>query len=177
VCASCQAENVPDARFCSRCGAPLRHVCPSCGLEQDAAAAFCSACGTALAPAGGRPQPGDGHDERRVVSILFADLAGSTAMGERLDPEDVRAIQGELFGLINGEVERHGGVSEKFAGDAVLAVFGIPAAHEDDPERAVRAGMAVRDAFPQLRRRGPPPARRRRRHQDRRQHRRGCRRA
>jgi len=148
VCASCQAENVPDARFCSRCGAPLRRVCPSCGLEQDAAAAFCSACGTAFAPAAGRPQPGDGHDERRVVSILFADLAGSTAMGERLDPEDVRAIQGELFGLINGEVERHGGVSEKFAGDAVLAVFGIPAAHEDDPERAVRAAMAVRDAFP-----------------------------
>jgi class 3 adenylate cyclase/tetratricopeptide (TPR) repeat protein len=150
ACASCQADNAPDARFCSRCGASLRRLCASCGAEQDASAAFCSSCGAAL-EAGGEGRTGSdagGHDERRVVSVLFADLAGSTAMGERLDPEDVRAVQSELFELINAEVERFGGVSEKFAGDAVLAVFGIPAAHEDDPERAVRAGLAVRDAFP-----------------------------
>ena len=81
------------------------------------------------------------------MTVLFADLAGSTALGERLDPEDVRELQGELFDLINTEVERFGGTTEKFAGDAVLAVFGIPQAHEDDPERAVRAGLAVRDGF------------------------------
>jgi class 3 adenylate cyclase len=86
--------------------------------------------------------------ERRVVSVLFADLAGSTALGSRIDPEELRVIQGELFELVNGEVERFGGVSEKFVGDAVLAVFGVPVAHDDDAERAVRAALAVRDGFP-----------------------------
>ena len=88
------------------------------------------------------------HEERRVVTILFADLAGSTALGERIEPEDVRALQGELFELVNTEVERYGGLSEKFVGDAVLAVFGVPQTHEDDAERAVRAALAIRDAFP-----------------------------
>jgi len=86
--------------------------------------------------------------ERRVVTILFADLAGSTALGEQLDPEDVRDLQSELFALVNAEVERFGGVTEKFVGDAILAVFGIPRAHDDDPERAVRAALAVQTAFP-----------------------------
>ena len=81
------------------------------------------------------------------MTVLFADLAGSTALGERLDPEDVRELQGELFDLINAEVERYGGTTEKFAGDAVLAVFGIPQAHEDDPERAVRAALAAQERF------------------------------
>ena len=89
----------------------------------------------------------DERQERRVVTVLFADLAGSTALGELLDPEDFRELQGELFDLINTEVERFGGTTEKFAGDAVLAVFGNPQAHEDDPERAVRAALAVRDRF------------------------------
>jgi predicted ATPase/class 3 adenylate cyclase len=83
-----------------------------------------------------------------VVTVVFADLAGSTALGESLDPEDVRAVQAELYELVNAEVERHGGVTEKFVGDAILAVFGAPQAHEDDADRAVRAALAVRDAFP-----------------------------
>ena len=90
------------------------------------------------------------HEERRIVTILFADLAGSTALGERIEPEDVRTLQGELFELVNGEVERHGGISEKFVGDAILAVFGVPHTHEDDAERAVRAALAIRDSFPAL---------------------------
>lgn len=81
------------------------------------------------------------------MTVMFADLAGSTALGERLDPEDVRELQGELFDLINAEVERYGGTTEKFAGDAVLAVFGIPQAHEDDAERAVRAALAAHEGF------------------------------
>ena len=89
------------------------------------------------------------------MTVVFADLAGSTALGERIDPEDVRALQGELFELVNGEVERFGGVSEKFVGDAILAVFGIPQTHEDDAERAVRAALAMLDAFPASRRRSP----------------------
>ena len=82
------------------------------------------------------------------MTILFADLAGSTSLGERLDPEDVRVLQGELFELVNTEVERHGGITEKFVGDAILAVFGVPQAHEDDAERAVRAALGIREAFP-----------------------------
>ena len=148
TCASCGTENPADARFCSSCGAPLHQTCPSCGAEQPASAAFCSSCGFALRQDARRAaDAADERQERRVVTVLFADLAGSTALGELLDPEDVRELQGELFDLINTEVERFGGTTEKFAGDAVLAVFGIPQAHEDDPERAVRAALAVRDRF------------------------------
>jgi class 3 adenylate cyclase/tetratricopeptide (TPR) repeat protein len=79
--------------------------------------------------------------------VVFADLAGSTALGERLDPEDVRALLSELFDLVNAQVALHGGITEKFIGDAILAVFGVPQAHEDDAERAVRAALGIRDAF------------------------------
>jgi class 3 adenylate cyclase/tetratricopeptide (TPR) repeat protein len=148
TCASCGAEQSPGARFCSACGSPLQRTCPACGFEQPAGATFCSNCGVALRDDARRAAGAtDDRQERRVVTVLFADLAGSTALGERLDPEDVRELQGELFELINAEVERFGGTTEKFAGDAVLAVFGIPQAHEDDPERAVRAALAVRESF------------------------------
>jgi class 3 adenylate cyclase/tetratricopeptide (TPR) repeat protein len=148
TCASCGAENSAGARFCSECGSPLQRACPACGTEQPATAAFCSSCGIALRDDARRAaDTADERQERRVVTVLFADLAGSTALGELLDPEDVRELQGELFDLINSEVERFGGTTEKFAGDAVLAVFGIPQAHEDDSERAVRAALAVRDQF------------------------------
>src|SRR2546423_5917549 len=93
------------------------------------------------------PATASDRQERRVVTVLFADLAGSTALGERLDPEEVRELQGELFAVVNSEVEKYGGTSEKFVGDAVLAVFGIPQAHEDDPVRAVRAALAGQAAF------------------------------
>jgi class 3 adenylate cyclase len=115
--------------------------CPSCGAEQASEARFCSNCGTALQTLGEEQQ------ERRIVTVLFSDLAGSTALGERLDPEDVRRVQAELFELLNAEVVRFGGMTEKFVGDAVLAVFGIPLAHEDDPERAVRAALAAHEAL------------------------------
>jgi class 3 adenylate cyclase len=148
-CPACGAEQAPDARFCSACGEPQYRACPSCGSEQHVSAAFCSRCGTALqGERGGDRRPGlDAEQERRVVTVLFADLAGSTALGEQLDPEDVREVQGGLFELLNAEVERFGGTTEKFVGDAILAVFGIPQAHEDDPERAVRAALAARERF------------------------------
>jgi class 3 adenylate cyclase len=114
---------------------------------QQATASFCSSCGAALQRDVRRAEPAVGGEERRVVTVLFADLAGSTSLGERLDPEDVRMLQSELFELVNGQVERFGGVSEKFAGDAVMAVFGIPQAHEDDAERGVRAALAVCEEF------------------------------
>ncbi|HYX75663.1 MAG TPA: adenylate/guanylate cyclase domain-containing protein, partial [Gaiellaceae bacterium] len=145
-CASCGAEQAAEARFCSACGAALYIACPNCGVEQAATASFCASCGYALGE-DARAAGADDRQERRVVTILFADLAGSTALGEQLDPEDVRDLQGSLFELVNGEVERFGGTTEKFVGDAVLAVFGIPRAHEDDPERAIRAGLAAQKRF------------------------------
>ena len=151
TCTSCGADQLPDARFCSSCGAPLRATCPVCGADTPPGAAFCSSCGAPLtAGSVGGGAAVDDRDERRVVTVLFADVAGSTALAERIDPEELRVLQGELFALLNAEVERFGGLSEKFVGDAVLAVFGVPLAHDDDAERAVRAALAVRDGFPRL---------------------------
>jgi class 3 adenylate cyclase len=98
-------------------------------------------CGAALAAA-----PAPAREERKVVTILFTDLVGSTARAEGLDPEDVRATLSSYYARLRAELERHGGTVEKFIGDAVMAVFGAPVAHEDDPERAVRAALAIRDA-------------------------------
>jgi predicted ATPase/class 3 adenylate cyclase len=115
-------------------------VCPSCGHPNQAGAKFCSECGVALA--GARPPS---SEERKVVTVLFADLVGFTSRAERMDPEDVRALLSPFYGRLRAELERFGGTVEKFIGDAVMALFGAPVAHEDDPERAVRAALAIRD--------------------------------
>jgi len=117
-------------------------VCSVCGRESPDDVPFCAGCGTAL----GEP-PDQLHEERKVVTILFADLVGSTASAERRDPEDVRTMLSAYYARLRGELERHGGTVEKFIGDAVMAVFGAPVAHEDDPERAVRAALAIRDGL------------------------------
>src|SRR6266850_5767310 len=114
-------------------------VCPSCGQENAPGAKFCSECGVGLLVAT-RPR-----EERKVVTVLFADLVGFTAQAERLDPEDVRSVLAPYYARLRGELERFGGTVEKFIGDAVMALFGAPVAHEDDPERAVRAALAIRD--------------------------------
>jgi class 3 adenylate cyclase len=114
--------------------------CPGCGNEVGEDFRFCPSCGTAL---GDTVTPG--REERKVVSVVFADLAGFTGRAEQLDPEDVRALLSSYHAHLRGELERFGGTVEKFIGDAVMAVFGAPAAHEDDPERAVRAALAIRD--------------------------------
>jgi class 3 adenylate cyclase/tetratricopeptide (TPR) repeat protein len=147
TCVSCGAEVGEGARFCQVCGASLWQTCPTCGSEERASAAFCSSCGFALRSDAARTAVSK-HEERRVVTVLFADLAGSTRLGERVEPEDVRTIQGELNELVNSAVELHGGVTEKFVGAALLAVFGAPVAHEDDADRAVRAALSIRDSFP-----------------------------
>ena len=116
-------------------------VCPSCGRESADDARFCSGCGSALAA------PAPAREERKVVSVVFVDLAGHTARSESSDPEDVRATLAPYHARARDELERHGGTVEKFIGDAVMAVFGAPTSHEDDPERAVRAALAVRDAM------------------------------
>jgi class 3 adenylate cyclase len=119
-------------------------TCHSCGQENPDIARFCLACGAPL------EQEAAHREERRIVSVVFVDLVGFTSRSEQLDPEDVRAILTPYHGTVRDELESFGGVVEKFVGDAVMAVFGAPTAHGDDPERAVRAALAVRDAVAAL---------------------------
>ncbi len=133
-------------------------TCSGCGFEAPADFAFCPKCGARLAaappppPSPAAPTPASDGD-RRPVTVLFADLAGFTALSEGLDPEDVRAIQGDLFREMSASIERYEGFLEKFVGDAVMAVFGAPRAHEDDPERGLRAALLMRDRMDTLNRR------------------------
>src|SRR5713226_9734189 len=113
--------------------------CPVCGRETVEDDRFCPACGAALTA------PGERREERKVVTVLFADLVGFTARAETMDPEDVRALLAPYHAQLREDLERFGGTVEKFIGDAVMALFGAPVAHEDDPERAVRAALAIRD--------------------------------
>jgi class 3 adenylate cyclase len=118
--------------------------CRACGQDNPEIARFCLACGAPLGEEEAR------REERRIVSVVFVDLVGFTARSEQLDPEDVRAILTPYHDTVRAEIESFGGIVEKFVGDAVMAVFGAPTAHGDDPERAVRAALAVRDAVASL---------------------------
>jgi class 3 adenylate cyclase len=111
-------------------------ICPSCGRENEPDFRFCPACGADI-------EAGQGSERRQLATLLFCDVSGSTAMGERLDAESVRDIMFMYFHEMRSAIERHGGTVEKFIGDAVMAVFGVPTAHEDDPMRAVRAAWEM----------------------------------
>ena len=121
-------------------------TCTSCGYEAPDDFAFCPKCATALAPSLAA------HEERKVVTTLFCDLVGFTAMSEAADPEDVDAVLGHYHAAARKVIESHGGTVEKFIGDAVVGVFGVPAVHEDDPERAVRAGLRILEALEGMKR-------------------------
>jgi class 3 adenylate cyclase/tetratricopeptide (TPR) repeat protein len=118
--------------------------CWKCGFESEGASKFCPECGAERAAAA------PFHEQRKTVTVLFCDLTGSTALGETLDPERLRALLARYFERMKAIVERHGGSVEKFIGDAVMAVFGVPVLHEDDALRAVRAAAEMRDALPEL---------------------------
>jgi class 3 adenylate cyclase/tetratricopeptide (TPR) repeat protein len=120
------------------------HVCPSCGREVAGDFVFCPQCGARL----GVPAPT--REQRKTVTVLFCDVTGSTSLGESVDPEALRALLARYFERMKGIVEHHGGSVEKFIGDAVMAVFGVPQVHEDDALRAVRAAAEMRDALPEL---------------------------
>jgi class 3 adenylate cyclase len=110
-----------------------------CGAEVPAGARFCPACGSGL-----RAEAPSAGQERRLVTILFTDVTGSTGLGERLDPERLQEVMATYFGAMREEIEAEGGTVEKFIGDAVMAAFGVPVAHEDDPGRALRAALRMR---------------------------------
>jgi class 3 adenylate cyclase len=123
----------------------MAQSCPDCGAGVAADARFCAACGARL------PEPAaPAREVRKVVTVLFADVTGSTALGERLDPEALRGLMNRYFARIRAVIEAHGGTVEKFIGDAVMAVFGIPQVHEDDALRAVRAAWDIREALAAL---------------------------
>jgi class 3 adenylate cyclase len=143
TCGSCGTGSQPDgARFCFSCGATLVALaCRTCHAEVVPGARFCSTCGADQgATAGTSVQP---VASRRITSVLFGDLVGFTALSETRDHEQVRELLSRYFDECRAIVARYGGVLEKFIGDAVMAVWGVPTAHEDDAERAVRAGLEL----------------------------------
>jgi class 3 adenylate cyclase len=164
ICTNCGTENLAGARFCMECATPFAAICSNCGAANLPAAKFCSECATPMSagaarpsavPASGATTPApstlpDAAAERRLVSVLFADLVGFTAFSEGRDAEEVRELQERYFETVREIIGRYGGTVEKFIGDAAMALWGAPVAHEDDAERAVRAGLDLVGAVPAL---------------------------
>src|SRR5688572_5303061 len=151
-CRTCKADVPEGSRFCIECGALRPHACSSCGHSNPPHAKFCANCGNRLttgavtAPAAAPADAASSSTssaERRQLTVMFVDLAGSTALSTRLDPEDMRQVLRVYQNTVTGEIARVGGHVAKLMGDGVLAYFGWPRAHEDDAERAVLAGLAI----------------------------------
>lgn len=153
-CPHCGAENADDRRFCTECGSVVVCFCESCGSRNPPSAKFCSACGKSLVA---RTHRSDGTDwvhkrppELRQATVLFADLCGFTRLSRQLDPEATHELLERFFEAADGVVMRYGGSVEKHMGDSVMAVFGAPIAHDNDPERAVRAALGIHKAMASL---------------------------
>lgn len=155
VCSNCGGSNAPQRKFCGECGVALARVCAACGAANAVAVKFCGECGAPVAALGEVDQtapprpavpvhpPAAVVAEIRLVSVLFADLVGFTALSESRDPEEVRELLSRYFDVCRELIERYGGTVEKFIGDAVMAVWGAPAATEDDAERTVRTALEL----------------------------------
>ena len=157
ICPNCGAENAAGQKFCVDCGNALGRACPNCGTPYPEGRRFCGECGTSLiqTAAAGERSPGSTDDagplaQRRLVTVIFADLVGFTPFAEERDAEDTREMLSRYADLSRELIGRYGGIVEKFIGDAVMAVWGAPVAHEDDAERAVRAALELVDAIPGL---------------------------
>jgi class 3 adenylate cyclase/predicted ATPase len=155
-CPSCMAENTATRRFCAQCGAALPVRCPACGFENEPTARFCGGCGSLIAelaapqPVTSLPLTRTDSAERRQLTVMFCDLVGSTELAVRLDPEDLREVIGAYHRAVAEIVAGFDGFVAKYMGDGVLVYFGYPQAHEDDVERAVRAGLGIIDAVGRL---------------------------
>jgi class 3 adenylate cyclase len=155
ACPKCQTDNASGARFCMGCGGALPAPCPACSAVNPPEARFCQRCGQKLESGeAGReapifhdalraPKTAPAQGERRIITALFCDVVRSTALAERLDPEDWREIMNRAFGILTGPIERYEGTVARLMGDAILAFFGAPSAHEDDPQRAVFAALEI----------------------------------
>src|SRR5881409_3791040 len=160
-CPACGSENEAARKFCGECGSPLAQICPSCGEPNAPTVKFCGECGAPLA--GGRVPGVEAQvarapeAERRLVSVLFADLVGFTTLSESRDSEEVRELLSTYFDTCRRLVSLYGGTVEKFIGDAVMAVWGTPVAQEDDAERAVRAALDLVQAVHTLGQELEPP--------------------
>src|SRR3954453_6391577 len=160
ACARCGAQNPPDAKFCMECGAKQELRCPSCSTPYTDGQKFCMEGGTPLGGAAPPPpapetpsrrvQNSALPEERRWVTVLFADISGYTAMAERMDAELVKAMVDRCLRRMGEVVERFGGTVDKYIGDNVMAIFGAPVAHEDDAERAVRAALGMHEAIAEI---------------------------
>src|SRR5712692_7162505 len=167
-CSSCSTDNPQGMKFCGNCAAPLKGRCARCGFENPPAFKFCGECAAPLdaAPgAGADPPPVAGEPgptvritpeqpagdllegERKTVTALFADIKGSMELMEDLDPEEARAIVDPALNLMIDAVHRYDGYVVQSTGDGIFALFGAPVAHEDHPQRALHAAMAMRDAL------------------------------
>src|SRR5262249_11060183 len=176
-CANCGTELIPGKRFCHACGTRVTQTCGRCGADVEPTYRFCPDCGNQLAPAPERPRrnaaeapPGTSlsrlasqmpeglaqkileskdfiEGERKQVTVLFCDLVGSTAMAERLDPEEYHDLLERYLALAFREIYRFEGIVNQLAGDGMMALFGAPVAHEDAPQRAIHAALAIRDAL------------------------------
>lgn len=172
-CPHCAFAVAADFQFCPKCGNKLTRSCPQCGYVCPLQFIYCPKCGTALAevPAvvprtpSSTEHSADRQDlssvtstvprvteaERRPATVLFADVVGFTSLAEQLDPEELRSVMMGCFQTLAEEIRCYDGFIEKFIGDAIVAVFGAPVAHEDDPERAVRAALGMQARLQQLR--------------------------
>jgi class 3 adenylate cyclase/predicted ATPase len=154
-CPQCQRETPPDAQFCPKCGTKLAIVCAHCGSDNGAGGAFCRQCGepldTTSRSAGPIHLAGASYPspdaERRQITIMFCDLVGSTALAQRLDPEELRDLMQAYQRVCGAVVARYEGHVAQYLGDAVMVYFGWPQAHEDDAQRSVRAGLEILDAI------------------------------
>src|SRR5262249_28222566 len=175
-CPNCGCENRQGAKFCNECGTPLALRCASCGSENPGGAKFCSECGTALeadgkataaqgrqrkgaktprrasrasrGPASAPSPPTAPEAERRQLTVMFCDLVGSTPLAEKLDPEDLRQVILAYQQTCAEQIRRFDGYLARYVGDGLLVYFGYPQAHEDDAQRAIRAGLGIVAALP-----------------------------
>src|SRR5229473_2157372 len=153
-CQNCSAENPQGAKFCIRCATPFSHRCQKCGFENPSEARFCAQCAAPLdaaTPIRAESEASDGlTGERRHLTVLFCDLVNSTGIAAQLDPEEWREMVAGYHHAAAQVIERFGGHVAQYLGDGVMAFFGYPEAHDNDGERAARAGLATIDAIAKL---------------------------
>src|SRR5512141_2671818 len=153
ACPRCGSPIRAGQKFCAECGLALSSACPNCGALYEGSPKFCADCGVSLQALADQAERYSERgsptalpmSERRYVSVMFADLVGFTQVSERHDPEEIRELLSRYFDVARQVIEGYGGQVEKFIGDAVMAIWGAPVAREDDPERAVRAGLELVD--------------------------------